>query len=143
MTLDEIAGFLAEHFPQGDIFGAVDGIGDGWASMRLTVDDQHLRPGGTVSGPTMMGMADVCIWAALQTRLGPSPMTVTSSLNINFLSKPRPVDLLARARVLKVGRRLGVGECYLYSGDEDRIVAHVTASYALAVPSSTETEKRP
>lgn len=132
MTLEEINQFLAEHFPQGEIFGAVEEIGEGWALMRLSVDEQHLRPGGSVSGPTMMGMADVCIWAALQTKIGPSPMTVTSNLSINFLSRPKHIDLLARARVLKVGRRLGFGECYLYSGNEETIVAHVTASYALA-----------
>ncbi|CAI8183270.1 MAG: Uncharacterised protein [Marinobacterium sp. xm-d-530] len=130
-TVQELNDFLTNHFPQGEGFGAVEEAGDGWVLMRLTVEDSHLRPGGTVSGPTMMGMADVAIWSALQTKIGPSPMTVTGNLNINFLSKPKPVDMLARARVLRVGRRNGVGECYIYSGDEDSIVAHVTATYSI------------
>lgn len=130
-TVDALNQFLSDHFPQGEGFGRVEDAGDGWVLMRLTVDNNHLRPGGTVSGPTMMGMADVAIWASLQTKIGPSPMTVTGNLNINFLSKPKPVDLLARARVLRVGRRMGVGECYLYSGDEDSMVAHVTANYSI------------
>lgn len=138
MTIDEVRAFLAEHYPQGEIYGSVEDVGEGWVLMRLRVDEQHLRPGGTVSGPTMMGMADVAIWTALQTKMGVAPMMVTSNLNINFLSKPKPVDVLARARVLKVGRRLGFGECYIYSGSEDQIVAHVTASYALALPSKPE-----
>ena len=130
-TVQELNDFLTNHFPQGEGFGAVEEAGDGWVLMRLTVEDSHLRPGGTVSGPTMMGMADVAIWSALQTKIGPSPMTVKGNLNINFLSKPKPVDMLARARVLRVGRRNGVGECYIYSGDEDSMVAHVTATYSI------------
>ncbi len=134
MTLDEMNQFLGQHFPQGDVFGVMEAVGDGWVLMRLKVEEQHLRPGGTVSGPTMMGMADVCIWSAIQTKIGPAPMMVTSNLNINFLSKPKPVDLMARARILKVGKRLCFGECYLYSeDDEERMVAHVTAAYALAL----------
>ena len=130
-TVQELNDFLTNDFPQGEGFGAVEESGDGWVLMRLTVEDSHLRPGGTVSGPTMMGMADVAIWSSLQTKIGPSPMTVTGNLNINFLSKPKPVDMLARARVLRVGRRNGVGECYIYSGDEDSMVAHVTATYSI------------
>jgi len=133
-TVAELNQFLRDHFPQGEGFGLIEDAGDGWALMRLTVADSHLRPGGTVSGPTMMGMADVAIWSALQTKIGPSPMTVTSNLNINFLSKPDAVDMLARARVLRVGKRNGVGECYIYSGSEDHMVAHVTANYS--IPSS-------
>jgi uncharacterized protein (TIGR00369 family) len=130
-TVAELSLFLTEHFPQWDSSGVLEDAGDGWATIRLKVDDSHLRPGGTVSGPTMMGMADVAIWIALQTKIGPSPLTVTSNLNINFLSKPKPVDIIAKARVLRVGKRSGVGECYIYSGDEDSMVAHVTASYAI------------
>lgn len=130
-TIAELNQFLLEHFPQWETAGILEDAGDGWATIRLKVEDAHLRPGGTVSGPTMMGMADVAIWIALQTQIGPSPLTVTSNLNINFLSKPKPVDMIAKARVLRVGKRTGVGECYIYSGDEDSMVAHVTATYSI------------
>lgn len=130
-TVSELNQFLKDHFPQGESFGSVEDVGDGWVFMRLSVANSHLRPGGTVSGPTMMGMADVAIWSALQTKIGPSPMTVTSNLNINFLAKPQPVDMLARARVLRVGKRSGVGECWIYSGSEEQMVAHVTANYSI------------
>ena len=130
-TIPELNKFMHENFPQGVEFGSLEEVGDGWVLMRLSVADSHLRPGGTVSGPTMMGMADVAIWTALQTKIGPSPLTVTSNLNINFLAKPQPVDMLARARVLRVGKRSGVGECWIYSGSEELMVAHVTANYSI------------
>lgn len=133
-TVAELKQFLDRHFPQGEGYGELEAAGDGWAQMRLRVDHNHLRPGGTVSGPTMMGIADVAMWIALQTRIGPSPLTVTSHLNINFLSKPKPHDLIAQARILRVGRRSGVGECCIHSGDETRLVAHVTATYAIPGP---------
>ncbi len=130
-TIPQLTAFIQESFPEGVSFGSIEEVGDGWVLMRLPVSDSHLRPGGTVSGPTMMGMADVSIWAALQTKIGPSPLTVTSNLNINFLAKPQPVDMLARARVLRVGKRSGVGECWIYSGSEEQMVAHVTANYSI------------
>lgn len=130
-TVAQLTQFMLDHFPQGVDFGQLEEVGDGWVLMRLSVADSHLRPGGTVSGPTMMGLADVAIWSALQTKIGPSPLTVTSNLNINFLAKPEPVDILARARILRVGKRNGVGECYIYSGSEERMVAHVTANYSI------------
>lgn len=133
-TVAQLIEFMQEHFPQGADYGRLEEVGDGWVLMRLSVADAHLRPGGTVSGPTMMGLADVAIWGALQTKVGPSPLTVTSNLNINFLAKPEPVDIIARARVLRVGKRNGVGECYIYSGSEERMVAHVTANYSIPSP---------
>lgn len=130
ISVEELKASLAEHFPQGAQYGELDWVGDGEAGMRLTVSEQHLRPGGTVSGPVMMGLADVALFAALQTRIGVEPMAVTSNLNINFLSKPEAdSDLMCHARMLKVGRRLAVGEAYLHCGDESDPVAHVTATY--------------
>jgi acyl-coenzyme A thioesterase PaaI-like protein len=80
----------------------------------------------------MMGLADVALFAALQTRIGAEPMAVTSNLNINFLSKPKAdTDLVCHARMLKVGRRLGVGEASLHCGDDPDPVAHVTATYVI------------
>lgn len=132
ISVEALRASLAEHFPQGSQYGELESVGEGAATMRLAVSEQHLRPGGTVSGPVMMGLADVAMFAALQTRIGAEPMAVTSNLNINFLSKPAAdADLLCHARMIKVGRRLAVGEAYLYCGGDEEPVAHVTASYAL------------
>lgn len=132
MNFDEMCRFLAEHFPQGEQYGQLEQLGDGWAEMRLSVGDDHLRPGGTVSGPTMMGLADVALYAALLSRIGPVALAVTINLNINFLRKPRPdADLLARATMLKVGKRLGVGEVSIHSEGEDDPVAHATITYSI------------
>ncbi|MBY4676327.1 PaaI family thioesterase [Marinobacterium arenosum] len=136
MDFEAMQGFLTEHFPQGEQYGELLQLGDGWALMKLPVDDQHLRPGGTVSGPAMMGLADVALYAALLSKIGPVPLAVTTNLNINFLRRPRPdADLLARAKMLKVGKRLGVGEVYLFSeGAEDDPVAHATLTYSIPEP---------
>ncbi len=131
-TLEELQAFLDEHFPQGAAYGALQDLGDGWAEMKLDVDDGHLRPGGTVSGPAMMGLADVTLYAALLSRIGPEPLAVTSNLNINFLRKPvahKPIR--ARGTMLKVGRTMGVGEVFLYSEGSDEPVAHSTITYAI------------
>ncbi|WP_027856434.1 PaaI family thioesterase [Marinobacterium jannaschii] len=132
MDLKTLNKFLQEHFPQGDQYGVLESVEDGSAEMRLPVDDQHLRPGGTVSGPAMMGLADVAMYAALLTRIGPVALAVTTSLNINFLRKPSPeADLIATARLLKCGKRLAVGEVYLSSAGEEEIVAHATLTYSI------------
>ncbi|MBA4502593.1 PaaI family thioesterase [Marinobacterium marinum] len=132
MNLEELQLFLQDHFPQGEQYGQLERLGDGWAEMRLSVGDDHLRPGGTVSGPTMMGLADVALYAALLSRIGPVALAVTTNLNINFLRKPRPdADLLARAEMLKVGKRLGVGEVYVRSDGDQAPVAHATITYSI------------
>ncbi len=132
MDLEKMNAFLADHFPQGEQYGRLDALGDGWAQMRLPVGDQHLRPGGTVSGPAMMGLADVAMYAALLSKIGPVPLAVTINLNINFLRKPRSdAAVIARAEVLKAGKRLGVGEVYISSEGEDEPVAHATITYSI------------
>ncbi len=131
-SLHELQAFLTEHFPQGSRYGTLEQSGDGWAEMRLTVGDEHLRPGGTVSGPALMALADVAIYAALLSRIGLVPLAVTTNLNINFLRKPVPDrDVIARAKMLKVGRSLGVGEVFLCSEGEDDAVAHAVITYSI------------
>lgn len=132
MTFEDMQQFLQEHFPQGAQYGELLELRDAEATMRLPVDDQHLRPGGTVSGPAMMGLADVTVYAALLSRIGPVALAVTTSLNINFLRKPQAnADIIARARMLKVGKRLGVGEVSIFSDGDDEPVAHATMTYAI------------
>ena len=89
-------------------------------------------PGGTLSGPTLMALADAAMFALILGKLGQAEMAVTSNLNINFLSKPQPVDLMAKAKTSRMTRRQAVCEVALYSeGTEDQLVAHVTGTYAL------------
>lgn len=134
VAADELRRFLAEQFPQGERFGTLERSGDGWAEMSLTVGDEHLRPGGTVSGPTLMALADVALYAALLSQIGLVPLAVTSNLNINFLRKPvAGQPIVAYARMLKVGRVLGVGEVYLRSSGSEEPVAHATISYSIPV----------
>ncbi|WP_372831727.1 PaaI family thioesterase [Pontibacterium sp.] len=135
MNFEQMQVFLKEHFPQGDQYGELLELGNGTSTMRLPVDDQHLRPGGTVSGPAMMGLADVAVYAALLSRIGPVSLAVTTNLNINFLRKPSAdADILAKAQMLKVGKRLGVGEVYILSDGDDEPVAHATMTYSIPVP---------
>lgn len=132
ITAGQLEDFLAEHFPQGARYGTLERLGDGWADMKLEVGDEHLRPGGTVSGPALMGLADVALYAALLTRIGLVPLAVTTNLNINFLRKPvANCPVIASARMLRVGKAMGVGEVYLRSEGNDAPVAHATISYAI------------
>lgn len=130
MSVDDITAFLNHEFPQH--IGRVIGLGKNTADMRLDVSDDHLRPGGTVSGPTMMALADVCLYVAILAQIGPVALAVTTSLNINFLRKPVPEKaILAEARLLKLGKRLAVGEISIFSEGEEEPVAHVTATYSI------------
>jgi len=130
MTVDEINQFLHKEFPQH--IGVVTDMGKNSAVMRLDVDDAHLRPGGTVSGPTMMALADICLYVAILGQIGPVALAVTTSLNINFLRKPQPAKaIIAEGSLLKLGKRLAVGEISIYSEGDDEPVAHVTATYSI------------
>ena len=112
-------------------------LGWGEAVLRLGYRESQLRAGGTLSGPTMMTLADTALYAAVLTRIGLVPLAVTSDLNIRFLRKPEPRALVARAQVLRLGRRQAVGTIEIASeGDEqgvlgESLVAHATGTYAL------------
>lgn len=101
--------------------------------MRAVYDERFLRPGGTISGPIMMALADAALYALVLSRVGPVELAVTTQLSINFLRKPAPGDMLARARALKVGKRLVVGDVALWSeaSQESELVAHVTGTYSV------------
>lgn len=102
------------------------------ALARVPFSTRLVRPGGTLSGPVQMALADAAMYAVVLGALGRVEMAVTSQLNINFLAKPAPVDLLAEARILRLSRRQAVCEVSLFSaGQEDVLVAHVTGTYAL------------
>ncbi len=106
-------------------------IGHGEARIRLPAKAELLRPGGTISGPAQMALADCAVYAALLGAIGPVPLAVTTNLSINFLRKPKLGDLVCTCRLLKLGRRLAVGEASVFSEGEDQPVSHVTATYAI------------
>mgnify|MGYP001382116755 FL=1 len=101
------------------------------AVLRMPTDERQLRPGGTVSGPAMMALADAAMYAVLLGAIGPVKLAVTTSFNANFLNKPQPGDLVAEAEILKLGKRLAVIEVALHSDGFDAPVAHMTGTYSI------------
>ncbi|HSW12721.1 MAG TPA: PaaI family thioesterase [Solimonas sp.] len=108
---------------------SVEEVRQGYARVRLAYNSNMLRPGNVLSGPTLFTAADLAMYALVLSHIGPELMAVTANLNINFLSKARPGDVIGEAKLLKLGRRLAVMEVALSAGGE--VVAHVTGSYAL------------
>ena len=134
MTIPELERLLGEEFPQAFHPGSglsIEALWEGGCRVRQAFREESLRPGGTISGPTMMALADVAMYVALLAAIGPVPLAVTINLNINFLRKPGRCDLTAEARLLKLGKRLANGEVTLRCDGEEEPVAHVTATYSI------------
>ncbi|WP_299813964.1 PaaI family thioesterase [uncultured Roseibium sp.] len=134
MNAQEIMEMLDREFPQihaGGRVYSIDSVSSGQVVLRLTANEMHLRPGGTVSGPSMMALADLAAYVVILAHIGPVALAVTTSLNINFLRKPGPGDLLCTCRLLKLGKRLAVVECSLAGEGEEELVAHATATYSV------------
>ncbi len=125
-----LSDFLAAEFPQNDC--VIEAVGERGATIRKPVGVQDLRPGGTVSGPTLMMVADVALYVALLGEIGIVPLAVTTSLNVNFLRKPvAGRDVIGVCKLIKVGRTLAIGEVSLYSQGETEPVAHAVGTYAI------------
>jgi len=103
----------------------------GYARLRFQFDERHVRPGGTISGPLLVMVADAALYAMVMSVLGMELLAVTSNLNVHFLRKPAPTDVIGEATLLRHGRRNIVGQVHLYSAGESDPIAHVTSSYAL------------
>jgi uncharacterized protein (TIGR00369 family) len=134
MTVGELERFLAAEFPQGvnpESGLSIEAVWDGGCRVRQAFRELHVRPGGTISGPTMMALADFAIYVAVLAAIGPVPLAVTINLNINFLRKPAPRDLTGEARLLKLGKRLATGEVWIRSEGEEEPVAHATLTYSI------------
>ena len=134
MSVPELEAFLAEVFPQA--FGSghphhVEAVGYRTAVVRLDAQDTHLRPGGTVSGPALMALADIAVYVALLGQIGPVALAVTTNLSINFLRKPAPGPILAEAKLIKLGKRLAVGEVGMRGVGSADLVAHCVATYSI------------
>lgn len=131
ITPQQVQDLLREYQLDHDGHISIERVGGNAARARFKVAKKHLRPGDTVSGPSLMALADVAMYAALLGEIGLVPLAVTTNLNINFLRKPAQKDVYADARLLKVGKRLAVGEVTLYSEGEPEPVAHVTCTYSI------------
>jgi uncharacterized protein (TIGR00369 family) len=139
LPLEELEKLLSGEFPQA--FRADSGlkilaVQHGGARVRKTFKDSALRPGGTISGPAIMALADVTIYIAILASIGWVPLAVTTNLNINFLRKPPMGALIAECRLLKLGRRLAVGDIAIRSEGEEEMVAHATSTYSIPPPAT-------
>lgn len=132
ITIAEFERLAADKLPLVAQFGIrAEVIEAGRVVMRLPSRDDHLRPGGTVSGPVMVALADVAVYALVMGLIGPVELAVTTNLTANFLRRPRAADLIAEARLLKLGKRLAVAEVVIHSDGEDEPVCHVTTTYSI------------
>ncbi len=132
-TLEELRAYLVEIFPQvwtrGDY--AIEEVGPMSATVRLEYHPDHLRPGGTISGPSMFALCDLALYVAILHEIGRVKLAVTTNVTINFLRKPEPSDLIGRAKLMKLGKRLAVGEVALHSPGQAEMVAHATGTYSI------------
>ncbi|MCG8492666.1 MAG: PaaI family thioesterase [Sneathiellales bacterium] len=132
MTASDLEHFLETDFPQALHMGCkVLHVDNKSIEVQMETKDRHLRPGGTVSGPTMMELADCTMYLLLLAQIGPVALAVTTNLNISFLRKPTPGNLRACGTLLKKGKTLATGDILIYSGDQEEPVAQVTTTYSI------------
>ncbi len=132
LNQQELSDYLQEIFPQVHRDFPIDALDMDGITMRLKVGEQHLRPGGTVSGPSMFALADVAVYAMVLSRLGRQALAVTTSSSLDFLRKPTAgCDIVARGRLLKLGRTLAVGDVLMHSDGSDNPVARATMTYSI------------
>jgi len=134
LTVKELEDLLSADSPK--LFNPQSGltieeVWRGGCRVRRHFDSRSLRSGGTLSGPTMMALADFAMYVAVLGSIGWVPAAVTTNLNINFLKKPAPRDAVAEARLIKLGKRLAVGEIGIRSEGDDELVAHATCTYSI------------
>lgn len=134
MSLAEVTAFLEREFPQGfapEQGRIIEAVGPGTACVRFQATQRDLRPGGTVSGPAMMALCDATMYVAILAAIGPVALAVTTNLSINFLRKPAAGALVAECKLLKLGKRLAVGEVTVRSAGDEEPVAHCVATYSI------------
>ncbi len=132
ITVAEFQDILRERLPFTQMLGPdIVELNPERTIVRLPYKSDFLRPGGTIGGPLLMALADLAMYGIVLAAIGPVELAVTTSLTINFLRKPPPSDVIAQARLLKLGKRLAVGEVELYSANDPEMVAHVTATYSI------------
>ena len=132
MNRGELTAFMVSHFPQvaGDF--SIEAVEQNAITVRMHVSEKNLRPGGTVSGPSMFALADVSIYLAILAMIGPEALAVTTNCSIDFMRKPEAgADLIGHARLLKLGRALAVGDVLIYSDGSDQPVARAGLTYSI------------
>ena len=141
-SVAEVTRLIDEHFPQvheGSGRLTIEALSGANARVRMAQDPGMVRPGGTVSGPSMFKLADFTVYVAILGYLGEAGLqAVTTSMTMNFLSRPAPADMIAEARLLKVGRRLAVADVSLFAVGRSDIIAHTTGTYALPPANITQ-----
>jgi uncharacterized protein (TIGR00369 family) len=130
MTTDEINQFLASAFT-GERRPIVESSGPQTATCRISFHQDQVRPGGTLSGPTMMALADTTAYALVLAAVGFKPLAVTTNLSINFMRKPAQADLIATATMMKLGKALAVMDVGICSDGDERLVAHAVVTYSI------------
>src|SRR6056297_3511278 len=132
MTADESSAYLDEVFPQVAGHFQIEALDEMRIRVRLNVSDAHLRPGGTVSGPSIFALTDCAVYMAVLAMVGPKALAVTTSSSIDFMRKPAAnTDLIADCRLLKLGRVLAVGDVLVFSDGDDRPVARASLTYSI------------
>ncbi len=134
MTAAEVEAFLDREFPQIHFGGRtyrVEAVGPLSSRLRMAYHERHIRPGGTISGPAMMALADLALYVAILAQIGPVALAVTTNLSFNFLRKPGQRDLVAECRLMKLGKRLAVGEVSIFTDGEPEVVCHATGTYSI------------
>ena len=132
MDRDALTAFLASDFAEvADMF-AIDAVEPMAITVRLLHHPRHLRPGGTVSGPAMFALADVAVYLAILSMIGPKALSVTTNCAIDFMRKPAAGhDLICKTRLLKLGRALAVADCLIFSEGSDAPVARASLTYSI------------
>ena len=132
ISIEEFENIARERVPfMGQLGVQVEQLEKGMARVRIPFRDDFIRPGGTIAGPVLMGLADLAMYGAVLTLIGRVELAVTTNFNINFLRRPRPGDIIAEARILQLGKRLVVGEVGLFRDGDEEMVAHVTSTYSI------------
>lgn len=132
MNTEDLHDFLREAFPQVSDDFQVEAVSENSITMRLSVDNRHLRPGGTVSGPSMFALADVAAYLVILAHIGPEALAVTTNCSIDFMRKPAAgVDMICQGRLLKLGRALAVTDVLIFSEGQAAPVARANLTYSI------------
>ncbi len=132
LNASELEELIIQGFPDlRDDAWRIEAVDENYVRVRMPYHRSNLRPGGTISGPALMELSDVAMYAAVLAMIGPVMLAVTTSLNINFMRKAEQVDVIGECRLLKLGSRLAVGEVAMHADGDDALVAHATLTYSI------------
>ena len=132
ITIEDFNKILTDELPwAADTEILLETISDGGAVMRLPYHHRSTRPGGSISGPHMMMLADACMYAVVLSMIGKVKLAVTTNFNINFLRKPIESDLIAEGKIIKIGKRLAIMEVSILTSGDNKLVAHATGTYSI------------